>query len=91
MKTDQMNDQERKTYTWFIDETKPERKKHLCRVIIASIIVFLIVLGMIIWYWTRSDVPHITSLSLGGQLYSLWGALLLALGAISKPSKLPMR
>ena len=83
MKDIQMNEGERETYTRFINETKPELRRHRRKVIIGSIVVFLVVLGVIIWYWVRPTVSISTSLSIGGQLYALYGALLLVLGAVS--------
>ena len=88
MKANQMSDGERKTYVWLVNETKPELKRHQCEVIIASTVVFLVVLGVMIWYGIRPTVAYSTSLLIGGQLYSLYGALLLALGAVSSPSTL---
>ena len=88
MKGNQMSDSERETYTRFVNETKPALKRYQRGVIIISIVVFLVVLGVIIWYWIRPTITYSTSLSIGGQLYALWGALLLALGAISTPSTL---
>ncbi len=85
MKNNQMNEGERETYTWLVNETKPALKRHRCKVVIASIVVFLAVLGVIVWYLIRPAVPISTSLSIGGQLYALWGALLLVLGAVSSP------
>ena len=88
MKYNQMSDEERKTYTWLVNKTKPEIKRYRRKVIIASIVVSLVVLGIIIWYWNRPTVAYSTSLLIGGGLYALWGALLLALGAVSSPSTL---
>ena len=88
MKSNQMSDSERETYTRFVKETKPVLKRYQCKVIIASIVVSLVVLGVIIWYWNRPTVAYSTSLLIGGGLYALWGALLLALGAVSSPSTL---
>ena len=45
-------------------------------------------LGIIRWYWNRPTVAYSTSLLIGGGLYALWGALLLAVGAVSSPSTL---
>ena len=88
MKSNQMGDSERETYTRFVKETKPVLKRYQCKVIIASIVVFLVVLGIIIWYCNRPTVAYSTSLLIGGGLYALWGALLLALGAFSSPTTL---
>ena len=89
MKGNQMSDGERETYTRFVRETKPALKRYQCKVIIGSTVVFLTVLGIIIiWYWVRPTVSISTSLLIGGGLYALYGALLLALGAVSTPSTL---
>ena len=88
MKSNQMSDSERETYTRFVKETKPVLKRYQCKVIIASIVVFLVVLGIIIWYCNMPTVAYSTSLLIGGGLYALWGALLLALGAFSSPTTL---
>ena len=88
MRVNQMSDSERETYTRFVKETKPALKRHQYKVVIASIVVFLVVLGVIVWYWVRPTVSISTSLSVGGQLYAFWGALLLVLGALSSPSTL---
>ena len=85
MKANQMSDGERATFTWLVNKTKPELKRHRRKVIIVSIVVSLVVLGIIIWYWNRPTVAYSTSLLIGGGLYALWGALLLALGAFSNP------
>ncbi len=89
MKDNQMSDGERETYARFANETKPELKRHRRKVIIRSVVAFLAVLGAIrIWYWITSTATFGTSLLIGGQLYALWGALLLALGALSSPPTL---
>ena len=88
MKDDQMSDEERKTYTTLLNKAKPEINRHRRKVIICSIIVFLVVLGIIIWYLNMPTVTYSTSLLIGGQLYALWGALLLVLGAVSGPPTL---
>ncbi len=85
MKANQMSDGERETYAWLLNKTRTELNKHRCKVIIASIVVFLVVLGIIVWYWNRPSVAYSTSLLIGGGLYALWGALLLALGIVSSP------
>ena len=88
MKDNKMSDGERETYARFANETKLELKRHRSKVTIASTVVFLAVLGIIVWYWMRPTVTYSTSLSIGGQFYALYGALLLALGAVSSPSTL---
>ena len=88
MKSNQMSDSERETYTRFINETKPEINRYQRKVIIASIVVSLAVLGAIIWYWITPTVTYSASLLIGGQLYAWYGALLLALRAFSSPSTL---
>lgn len=88
MKANQMSKGERETYKWLVNKTKPELKRHQYKVVIRSIVVFLAVLGVIILYWLRPTVAYGTSLLIGGGLYALWGALLLALGAFSNPSTL---
>jgi len=90
MKDDQMSDSERETYTRFVKETKPALKRYQCKVIIGSIVVFLVVLGVIVWYWISPTVTYSASLLIGGQLYALYGALLLAVGAFSSPSILAL-
>ena len=45
-------------------------------------------LGIIAWYWISPTAAHSTSVLIGGQLYMLYGALLLAGGAFSSPSVL---
>lgn len=86
MKDSQMSEGERETYASLVNETKPVINKHRRKVVISSIVVFLVVLGVIIWYWRMPTVTHSTSLLIGGALYGLWGALLLALGAVSNPT-----
>ena len=88
MKYNQMSDEEREIYTTLLNKTKPKINRHRRKVIIASIVVSLVVLGTIIWYWNRPTVAYSTSLLIGGGLYALWGALLLARGAVSSPSTL---
>ena len=85
MKANQMSDGERKTYTWLVNETKPELRKYQCEVISASIVIFLVGLGAIIWCWISPTVSYSTSLLIGGLFYAWYGTLLLALGAISSP------
>ena len=86
MRVNQMSDEEREIYTTLLNIAKPVINRHRRRVISRSIVVFLAVLGVVILYWVRPTVSISTSLSLGGQLYALWGALLLAKGAFSSPS-----
>jgi hypothetical protein len=88
MKIDQMSAEERKTYNWLVNETKPELKRYRCMVICGSVVVFLVVLGVIIGYWIDHTVTYVNALLVGGQLYALYGALLLALRAFSSPSTL---
>lgn len=88
MKASQMSDEERETYTWLVNKTKTELKRYRCKVIIVSIVVFLAVFGVIVWYWIRPTIAYSTSLSIGGLLYAWYGALLLALMAFSSPSTL---
>ncbi|MBA7658047.1 hypothetical protein ES703_65995 [subsurface metagenome] len=85
MKYNQMSDEERKAYTMLLNKAKPELKRHRCEVIIASTVVSLAVLGVIIWYWITPTIAVALAFRLGGQLYALWGALLLVLGAVSSP------
>ncbi len=60
-----MSDGERKTYAWLLNETKIELNRHRRKVIIASIVVSLVVLGIIIWYWNRPTVAYSMSLLIG--------------------------
>jgi len=85
MKSNQMSDGERATCTWLVNKTKPERKRHRCQVISASIVMFLVGLGAIIQCWISPTVSYSTSLLIGGLFYAWYGTLLLALGAISSP------
>ena len=85
MKYSQMSDEERKTYTMLLNIAKPEINRHRRKVIIGSIMVFLVVLFVMIWYWIGPTVTPSNSLIIGGQFYALWGALLLALGVVSSP------
>ncbi len=86
MNDNQMSDEERRTYAQLVNETKPEINRYQRKVVIGSVVVFLVVLGTIIWYWVSPTVTYSTSLLIGGQLYALYGALLLAIGALSSPS-----
>jgi len=88
MKSIQMNDEEKKIYAMLVERAKPELKRYRRKVIIGSVMMFLAVLGLIIWYWVTSTVANSTSLLIGGLLYAFWGALLLTLGAVSSPSTL---
>ena len=88
MKANQMSDEEREIYITLLNVAKPDINRHRRKIIIGSIVVFLVVLGIIIWYWVRPTVSISTSLLIGGGLYALWGALLLALGAVSSSSAL---
>ena len=88
MKANQMSDGERETYAWLVNKTKPEINRYQHRVIISSIVVFLVVFGVIVWYWIRPTVAYSTSLLIGGGLYALYGALLLVVGAVSSPTTL---
>jgi vacuolar-type H+-ATPase subunit I/STV1 len=83
MKVAQMDDEIRKIYADLVDKTKPELKRYKCTVSILSGVVFLVILGVIIQYWMTPNVAHSTSISIGGLLCSLYGALLLAIGALS--------
>jgi hypothetical protein len=83
-----MNDQESKTYAWLLNETKPELGRHRRRVVIGSILASLAILCFIKCYWLTPTLTDSTRLVIGGQFYALFGALLLAIGAISRPSTL---
>ncbi len=88
MRGNQMSDEEREIYTTLLNIAKPDINRHRRKVIIRSIVAFLAVVVIIIWYWNRPTVAYSTSLSLGGQFYALWGALLVVLAALSSPSTL---
>jgi len=86
MKDSQMSDEEKEVYARLINETSPTIRKHQRRVVCGSIVVSLVILGLTIWYWLRPTVAYSASFLIGGSLYALWGALLLALGAVSNPT-----
>ena len=88
MKNDQMSEEVRKIYDGLLNKTRPEINRYQRKVVTGSIVVFLVVLGAVIWYWISPTVAYSTSLLIGGQLYALYGALLLAVGALSSPSTL---
>lgn len=90
MKNSEMSETERENCAQLIAETKPATKRHRHRLTIASIVAFLAVLGLTIWYWIRPDITCSTSLSPTGHLYGLYGALLLVVGAVSKPSTIAL-
>jgi len=83
-----MSEGERETYDLLVNQTKPEINKHRRWVIIGSTVIFLLVLITIVRFWIIPTVTITTSLLIGGQLYALWGALLLVLGAVSSPPTL---
>jgi hypothetical protein len=83
MKIDQMSAGERKTYDWLVNKAKPELKRYKYTVSILSGVVFLVILGVARQYWIMPTVAYSTSVSIGGLLCSLYGALLLAVGALS--------
>ena len=56
MKANQMSDEERKTYTMLLNKAKPEINRHRRKVVIISIVIFLLVLGVIICYWITYSV-----------------------------------
>ena len=85
MRVNQMSDEEREIYTTLLNIAKPDINRHRRKVIIGSIVVFVAVLGVVILYWVRPTVAYSTSLLIGGGLYALWGALLLAKGAFQVP------
>ena len=88
VKASQMSDEEREIYTSLLNITKSEISRYRCKVVIGSIVVFGAVLGGILWNWISATVAHITGLLIGGQFFTLYGALLLALGAVLRPSTL---
>lgn len=90
MKTNQLSDQEKKTYDWLISKTQPEISKYQRGVVVISAIVFLAIVVGVINYWINPTVSHSTSLLIGGQLCTLYGGLLLAMGAFSSPSTLAL-
>ena len=88
MKANQISDEEREIYTTLLNIAKPDINRHRRKVIIRSIVAFLVVVFIIIWYWVRPAVSISTSLLIGGGSYALYGVLLLARGAVSSPSTL---
>lgn len=89
MESNQISNDEVKIYTWMVNETSSELKKHKNKVVLISIGISIVIFSLIMSYWTKSTtVTHTTSLLIGAQLYSFYGALLLAIGAISSPPTL---
>jgi hypothetical protein len=83
MKIDQIDNEERKIYTLFEDKTKPELKRYRCRLIIASVVVSLAGLGGMIWFCIMPTITCCDVLLIGGLFYSLCGAVILAVAAVS--------
>jgi hypothetical protein len=90
MKPEQMSDQEKKTYKWLVNEAQPSISKYQRKIAIISVVMFLIIVAAIWSWWVSPTVTISESLLLGGQLYSLYGGLLLAVGAFSSPSTLAL-
>ena len=85
-----MTEDEKKTYTKFVDESKQSINRYRWLVSIMSTVVFVAISSGIIELWMSPTVEHHTSLLIGGGLFSLYGALLLAVGVISKPEILAL-
>lgn len=85
MKQDLLTDTEKETYARFVNESKRELKRFRVVVSILSSLVFITISYGIIQWWMSQNVAVDTSLVIGGALFSLYGALLLSLGAVSKP------
>lgn len=83
MKIDQMSGRERKFYTPFEDETKPELKRYRYKLIIASVVVCLAGLGGMIGFCMMPTITCCDVLLIGGLFYSLCGAVILAVAAVS--------
>lgn len=86
----EQDSQKQEYYDSLIKETKPRLNKYKQVVVIVSIAVFMIIAYLVYSYWMRPSVAHFTSIVIGAQFYSLYGALLLSLGAIAKPYTLAL-
>ena len=87
MKSDEMNDAEKGLYNQLMGESRPELNKHRNLVIFVSALAFVVV-ALLMFIWQTHAVALATVFQRGGLLYSLYGAGLLSIGAISKPATL---
>lgn len=90
MAEDQLSDEEKKIYKMLVNKTQPELSKYQWMVVIISALIFILIVTAIRSWWVSPTVTPSTSLLLGGQLYALYGGLLLAVGAFSSPSTLAL-
>jgi len=82
--------EEERVYESLMKAAKPRLTKYKWGVIIISIGIFILISYLVYGYWVRPSISHFTSAVIGAQFYSLYGALLLSLGAIAKPYTLAL-
>lgn len=90
MEHTQMTDEEKTTYDRWVSETKPEIDRYRRRLVIMSVVISIGLGGLIMSYWLGRGVTYTTSVTIGGYFYALYGALLLALQAFSRPHTLAL-
>ncbi len=77
----ELSKKERNTMDRFIKETKPRVNKVKSLLIVGSIGVSLVIALLTRSYWVGGNISYTTSLIIGGQLFTLYGAALAAAGA----------
>lgn len=82
--------EEQEFYESLMERAKPRLARNKWQVIIGSIGVSIIISYLVYGYWVGLSVSHFTSIVIGAQFCSLWGAFLLTLGAVAKPSTLAL-
>jgi hypothetical protein len=79
---------EKEMQEWLIKETAPALKDYRRKLISISVIITVVISAAMVKYWLNPAMGPKLSLSLGSQLLSLYGGLLIAIGAFQKVSKI---
>jgi hypothetical protein len=86
MENDRLSKSETRTLNWLIKETKDKLKQQKMILTITSGLVFVAIAILIYSYWINPNLSNLTSIIIGGQLYTVYGAVLSATGAFTKIS-----
>ncbi len=75
---------------WQLKETAPVRRRFRIILISGSSFIIFVLLAFMAWFWVNPNMGPKISLSVGSQLFLLYGALVIAIGAFQKVSKIAL-
>lgn len=90
MTEDKLNKSEKETMDRLIAETRDKLNKYRVMLAVMSFGLFVIVAYMTYTYWINPNISHLTSMVIGGQFYTVIGAVFTIFGALSKTSTIAL-